>query len=262
MKQLRRLVRKASLRLRGYASDQPIILDSCRAVYFPIAKVATKSFKTLFKDLLQLNGRTSHTTQFPSVKKSKVVPRYSDYFKFCFVRNPWDRLLATYFSKIQAGTNINIPWRNKIHFMISTRLRLRSAGLLFSKYPTLSPQMTFEQFVHAVGRLPDARADKHIRSQHLSITDRTGKLIVDFVGHFEALEADFEHVCRSCDLQATLPHRRNPRKVKATDYRQYYTEETWEIVRQRFAEDVNLFGYDMIDFSAPSLAHAAVSGSV
>jgi hypothetical protein len=65
--------------------------------------------------------------------------------------------------------------------------------------------------------------------------------IVDFVGHYETLAADFANVCARLKIQAQLPH---ANVSEHRDYRTYYTPETREFVAKQFRRDIEIFGYD------------------
>ncbi len=66
-------------------------------------------------------------------------------------------------------------------------------------------------------------------------------MLVDFVGRFENLNADFETICARIGISASLP-RINVSNVKP--YQPYYNEETRELVRRTFDADIALFGYE------------------
>jgi hypothetical protein len=138
-----------------------------------------------------------------------LPPRlYRSMFKFAFVRNPWDRLVSRY----------------------SYLLRLKE----HPRHEHVTHFAGFAEYLEWEIR----RGKMH---QYDYLTDRHGKLIVDFFGKYENLHADFAKVCERLGLHAELarlnasPHR---------DYRQYYTPATRDRVAREFARDIELFGYD------------------
>src|SRR5579883_3231486 len=84
------------------------------------------------------------------------------YFKFAFVRNPWDWQVSWYHYVLQ----------NREHHEHAAVARL--AG--------------FEDFLRW-------RTDHPVWSQKSFVTDERGETIVDFVGRFENIEADFARIC-------------------------------------------------------------------
>lgn len=239
----KKVLNRISLRLQGYDSLKDIFLDEYQAIYFVIPKVASSSFKTYFKELLKLDSPSPHTTKFPHIPRQKIN-EYPHYFKFCFVRNPWERLLSCYFSKLKKDYDLNIDPSCKIAYFLQPSLSGKVRRL---KYPVINREMSFTEFVQAVGELPDTKSDKHFRSQYTFIVDQQGKLIPDFIGRFEKLNEDFLTIATKINLPTKqLPHEL---KGKHQHYTSYYTPETWEIVRKRYQQDIELFNYDQ-DFSA------------
>jgi hypothetical protein len=72
------------------------------------------------------------------------------------------------------------------------------------------------------------------------ITDASGRLLVDFLGYFETLAADFQRVCQRLDLLVVLPH---VNQTRHQDYRSYYSARTRKLIAQHFAADVELGNY-------------------
>ena len=92
---------------------------------------------------------------------------YRDYFRFAFVRNPWDRLVSCYSNKFSdMGKGLGGPRQRAEEF---------------------SPDMSFAEFVEAVHATPDEEANPHFRSQHAVVCDPQGRVMADFVGRFENL---------------------------------------------------------------------------
>jgi hypothetical protein len=153
---------------------------------------------------------------------------YSDYLKLAFVRNPWDRLVSCFVQKI-GSRDVDDPLSR------GTASALAKAGLY-------AADITFRDFAHAVSRIPDEKADRHFRSQSSFLSDRRGALLADEIRRFEELKEGFEYLVGLLgrdDLE--LPHLK---KTVRKDYREYYDDETVEVVRRRYARDVALFGYE------------------
>ena len=161
------------------------------------------------------------------------------YYKFAFVRNPWDRALSAY------------RWR-------------RTWDKNFLK-------MNFAEFVK--DELSNNLKNHHYRPQiEFIVNDPSLKidhdLLVDFVGHFENLRDDFQQVVKRCQLgdielpyqnKSPLLQRAHPihsikrlirkgiaciRYPKNKNSRFEYNSQTCEIVSKIYHADIHAFGYD------------------
>jgi len=138
--------------------------------------------------------------------------RYDSLFTLAFVRNPWD-------------------------WMVSMYEYLR--GETTHRHHPAVRRMTFAQYV-------DFEISRGRRSQSVFIVDRDGHVMVNFVGRFERLHADFARLCAALDVEARLPHLNRSRRA---DYRTYYEDDPALISRvgDFLREDVERFGYVFSD---------------
>lgn len=156
--------------------------------------------------------------------KRQLGSEYDELFKFAFVRNPWDRLVSWYEMIVQNSQPPATPL-NKLWSYV------------------MSSATTFEEFVlRCTDTIEDIDGRKSFLYNQLDyITDRSGNLIVDFVGRFERLAADAETVFTQLGIaEEAMPHTNRSEHVH---YSRYYTDETREIVARRFARDIEFFGY-------------------
>jgi hypothetical protein len=158
---------------------------------------------------------------------------YDSYFKAAFVRNPWSRLVSWYTMIVQQSHRMS-RWE---------RLFRRTPYLLTWQY-VHENSTCFGDFVrNCTADIHDRDGVKNFfRNQVDYITDDQGDRIVDFVGRYEDLSRDADQLFGRLKLTgARLPH------VNASShkhYSSYYTEETAEIVRTRYARDIETFGYE------------------
>lgn len=172
----------------------------------------------------RLSALSGHRLGIKFPRHSKIVAAqemlpqelFEQLFKFVFVRNPWD-LQVSSFHHIR---------RERPHLM--------------------SHVETFEEFIR--WKLDPARpyqyhVDTSIDLQSDYVIDLHGKVLVDFIGRYESLHDDFEEACKRIGIKAPeLPHKRQA-KDRGKDYRSYYTDELADMVAERFAPDIKLFGY-------------------
>ncbi len=164
--------------------------------------------------------------------RGQFGPEWHEYYKVAFVRNPWDRLVS---------------WYTMIQEKEKPKWYKRLVGLgkfnLIYQY-VLSNSDSFEEFLYkCVDTIDDYDGRKSFLYNQLDyITDSDGSLIVDFVGRFEHIRRDTDIVFRNLGLEnVSLPHKNSS---KHAHYRSYYSEKTKQLVAERFARDVEFFGYE------------------
>ena len=157
-----------------------------------------------------------------AIAAQEMLPRelYDSLYKFCFVRNPWDLQVSSW------------------HHLRRERPHLVAEVSDFASFLRwkLDPERPYQFHV-----------DTSIELQSDYVVDLHGRVIVDFIGRYERLEADFAEACRAIGIaMPALPHRREA-KDRKRDYRVYYDESTAALVAQHFARDLELFGYRFDD---------------
>lgn len=160
--------------------------------------------------------------------------QFDDYFKFSFVRNPWDRLVSEYKYR-----------RHPQNYCFK--------DFLFKHFP--SPAWNDEYC--------------HVIPQYDFLFDDQGHQMVNFIGRYEHLADDFHHVCEVLSIsQSNLPHKNrsnsfmrrdndlievlrtlrsklslNQKRFNFKHYTQYYDDESVEFVRNLYHKDVETFQY-------------------
>lgn len=213
-------------------AEHTILLPQQKAIYFSIPKNACTSLKTFCCDLLRISIRESwqaHIQDYSHYRDTLIDRiRYRNHFKFAFVRNPWDRLVSCYKSKIDNPPDAQDYW-------LRDGLPECFAGFGFK------PQMPFSEFVAIVCALKDEDADPHFASQS-SLLYRDSRLLCNFVGRVEVIQTDFKKVAERLGRpDATLPCEN--RADNRRHYRDFYTDKLRRDVESRFAADIENFGY-------------------
>lgn len=143
------------------------------------------------------------------VKNLLPAKIYNEYFKFSFVRNPWDWQVSLY------------------HFMIQN-----------TKHPQhhiIKKMKNFEEYIDWV-------VENENTLQKDFVYDHDGNLIVDYIGKFENLQEDFKEVCLRLEIEPILLPVTN--KSDHDHYRHYYTKESRDKIYNTFKDDVEYFHYD------------------
>lgn len=144
---------------------------------------------------------------------------FDSYFKFAFVRNPWDRLLSAYEFLQRGGFHAaDARWARQ----------------------HLAPYRNFGEFVRGWVTPGHVAASVHFRPQTDFLCLPDGRSGVDFIGRYENLAVDFRKVCDRLGIQAEL---KSLNTGPARDYRAAYNRETRRIVDRVYRQDIVSLDY-------------------
>lgn len=215
---------------------ETIVLHEYQAIYFAIPKVGSSSWHRICAILLNVDippiaiQKDRRVENLPSIDKTELAT-YKNYFKFCFVRNPWDRLISCYWNKIKTDPNLN-------SIGITSGI---ATG--FVRFGVFKAGMSFEEFVRAIVNIKDVDADPHFKSQYTFITEENGENLVDFIGKLESADEDFFYVLEKLGrTDISIPHFKKSSDKKY--YEEYYTPKIRDMVAKRYLKDIQMFGYD------------------
>ena len=150
--------------------------------------------------------------------------KFDKYFKFTFVRNPWDRFLSAYYFLKKGGVS--------------------QADAEFSAH-FIQPHKTFRSFVESL-RNKEIQLRVldwiHFRPQYLFLTNCKMSINMDFIGRVEKFEQDLNEVMlrvKNCKTEVA--------KVNLTQHperKSIYTKAEKDIVQDLYSRDIELFEYD------------------
>lgn len=154
--------------------------------------------------------------------------KFDPYFKFSFTRNPWDKMVSFYHYHIRRGWDLNWDWD-------------QSNAPNFQDFIKIINNYSKEKEV-SIFPNPNASTARMRMSNHIEwMCDENGNLLVDFIGKLENFQADFDYICDQIKMpRIELPHKN---KSKHNHYAEYYDDETKSIVAERYAKDIEYFGY-------------------
>jgi len=213
-------------RLRGLAGTTMIISHKYRYIFFAVPKTGTHSVRQALRpymdaqDQEQVGLFVQKRFDDPALSAighghlgvRQVAPVlgdvFRDYFKFAFVRNPYDRFVSyCAFMTRQTG-----------QFEFNPRAVMRH--FIFERPPL-----------------------EHVlfRPQYEMLVDAQDQLAMDFVGKSERAQADYAQICARLGFPAETLGQVNSSRHKP--YTDYYDDELRELVGRFYRRDLDLFGY-------------------
>ena len=133
---------------------------------------------------------------------------FGDYYKFAFVRNPFDR------------------------FVSYCSFMTREHGD-FDR----DPQGTMRRILFELRPLNHV----HFQPQYTLLVDDRGELATDFIGRVETMQQSYDELCARIGIPGRALERVND--SRRGDYRQYYDHALFEGVSRLYAGDLQRFGY-------------------
>ena len=187
---------------------------NCSFIHIP------KSAGTVIRDVLKTHDQKFKVI-FGHPTFSEIQAEYdvSNYYKFTFTRNPWDRFVSAFFylKKNDKDEELLNEARKKVsNYSFASfvkELRLEKNQLNHDHFLHFRPQIHF-----------------------LESLDN-----IDFIGRFENLQEDFNTICDKTGIpRQTLPY---TNETKHKHYTEYYDDETKQFVAERYAKDIEYFNY-------------------
>lgn len=129
---------------------------------------------------------------------------WESFFSFCTVRNPYDRFISHSF----------FYNRNSLDFQ-------------------KDPLKGMKRILENPGRF--------FSPQYEYVTDEKGRLMVDYIGKFEALQEHFDQICQRIGIPSTQVEHINPSQHPPAQ--QCFDHELLEMVQNYYAKDFELFDY-------------------
>ena len=204
-----------------------IISQRHRFIFAAVPKTGTHSVRQALRpqlgpeDLEQVRLFVQKSFPFPELARlghghiglDEIRPfvgeeTFASFFKFAFVRNPFDRFISyCAFATRADGAFARNPGEVMRHFLLR------------------QPPMHHLLF----------------RPQHSFLTGPDGRLLADHVGRVEAMQASFDEICARIGIPSATLQRSN--RSEHGDYRQYYDRELIHGLSRIYGRDLELFGY-------------------
>jgi len=229
-----------------------MICKKYKCIFVHIPKTAGQSIEYFFLKLANLTWETraplllrynpdpllgpeslAHLTASEYIDCGHITPNvFNSYYKFSFVRNPWDRLVSEY------------------------------------KYREHSKNYSFKKFLFKHLPEPGPSDDyRHIIPQYDFLFDPNGNQLVDFIGKFEKLQEDFDIVCQILGIKESKLLHINQSKLSShrfiyykklfsllnrnisnkKNYTDFYDNDSLEFVSRMYEKDIKTFAYTFGD---------------
>lgn len=171
-------------------------------IFIHIPRTGGTSIEKLLGNKYQFKRK--HESLFSLEEKVDI----SAFFKFSFIRNPWDiaisKYFAPYYSKINALSNNSL-----LYFLNNYFPSPNESGDLFHDY--FNPSK------------------------------------MDFIGRFETREKNLDYISSKIkiklDPKFSVKSKEMQKKRSKKHYTEYYDDETKSIVAEKYAKDIEYFGY-------------------
>lgn len=208
-------------------------------IYVETPKVACSTIKLTLQrteledeNFIRRNFEDIHNRSYSPLLSLQQIPDFDqllqndNYYRFCFVRNPYTRLLSSYLDKIKSiGSN--------------QRTKLISKSKVVNEVS--EKDITFEEFVSLIEKQKPFVMDNHWRQQYYCTYQDS--ISYDFIGRFESYNEDFDIILDK--LGASKYYKRESRHQTGSSdlLKNYYTEDLLERVYDLYKIDFDKFGY-------------------
>lgn len=183
-------------------------------IFISVPKTGSESVRSVlnqFSDINSSTGLHAHHKKYSQILNDFNYSKH--YTCFGFVRNPWDRCVSHWFHIKKHAQNTKHYYGDRCRKILKTTFCFKD--YLISEH-ILDPCFNW------------------LSSNNLDLD-------IDFFCKMEAMQEDFAIVCEKIGIpKQQVPH---INKTTHKHYPEYYDDETREIVAEKYAKDIEYFGY-------------------
>jgi len=208
-----------------------LISDNKKFIFFHLYKCGGTSFRKVITDLKIPTNEWEGVHGLPldvktNYKALKQIDKFNDYYKFTFIRNPFDFLVSTYF--------YGKSYPN--HFMHNA---------IIEKNMTMEEFVPYYMNIRLQHKNPSIRpigSNKVVTFQDWLI-DEEGNDIMDYVGKLETMDDDIKLIFAKLNIPISKAPTVNVNPNRDKNYRKYYTDKSRAMVEGAFHWSLNKFNY-------------------
>ncbi|MDW7694421.1 sulfotransferase family 2 domain-containing protein [Flammeovirgaceae bacterium SG7u.111] len=159
-------------------------------------------------------GRRKMHLNVTEIQKALGVNKFNEYFKFAFVRNPWDRVVSEFFWRKSRPNRIQF---NTIYEML--------------------------QFIEN-GNYEIDDLNRHLAPQYEMICDSSQKkLLIDYVANFENFTKEIHVIFTKIGIETPNIIPQENKSIRSTDYNLYLKKQEKRLIEKIYEKDITLFDY-------------------
>lgn len=180
----------------------------------------TKCASTTIREYLSKYTQIDDDYQQDWTRSEYCSLQYTNFYKFAFVRNPFDRLVSTYKDKV-VQTRLGGDQGPEIQYM-----RLKKC--------------TFEQYIELITG-PFWNKNNHWAEQYHNLP-KNFKQELDYIGKIENFDRDIRKIFNNIKIK-NYNEIEPKNTTKHMIYKKYYTPYLRSLVEKKFKKDLDMFEY-------------------
>lgn len=204
-----------------------------KCIFVHIPKTGGTSVEVYFKDYLkeQFVKEEKHLT---AQEAKELYPEWDDSFTFSFVRNPWERVFSYWYNYYNLFQQTARTKKTFLDFLY--KLRDDNKWQCTNNVVLACGDIINETTINQVAR-------KHLLPQMEWLTDKNGNIIVDFIGRFDNIRADFDTIRDKLKVDKTYALGNILWLKDKPPCYAFYNDECIQIVEDIYEKDIDNFGY-------------------
>lgn len=195
-------------------TEYPNLFDEHQFIFIHIPKVAGISL------IHALGFEQQHKWHMPlKYYEANTAKKFDQYFKFAFVRNPWDRAYSAYTFLQKGGISERDDSQSRI----------------------IKSYASYEDFVMKWLSHEASQSLIHFCPMYSFMQNTHGEIAIDFIGRYENLQTDYDYIRSQINIGEQLPQKNVSRQ---SDFREVYTTQMIDKIARVYERDIAEFDYD------------------